>query len=317
MDADPVGELHLRQFALAAKLPDLPADELELCWLIHAGFVDFYGVDTIKSSQSTGSAPICQAERVRKTHRNVHLLRELIKRDFHARFTGSVLGVFWAVLQPLSLVILYWFIFTYMFPRGPGARNDNYIDFLIAGLLPWLGFNEGLIRSATSIVDNAAMVRRLAFRSELLIVVPNASALIFESIAFALFIGFLLLRGLPSRLVWLLPFVLLVQFVMQVGIGWILAATYVFFRDLMPILGFLLSVIFYLSPILYPVAGRFERFFIWNPMTPLLGLFRSAVLSDSLPPAGSIVFLLAVTSAMFIGGLLLFRRAQGTLADLI
>jgi ABC-type polysaccharide/polyol phosphate export permease len=85
----------------------------------------------------------------------------------------------------------------------------------------------------------------------------------------------------------------------------------------MPILGFVLSVAFYLSPILYPVAGRFERFFVWNPMTPLLGLFRSAMLSASLPSAVSLVYLLAVATATFTGGLLFFRRAQGTLADLI
>jgi ABC-type polysaccharide/polyol phosphate export permease len=220
------------------------------------------------------------------------------------------------VLQPLSLVILYWFVFTYMF-RRPAGQDDHYIDFLIAGLLPWLGINEGLMRSATSIVDNAAMVRRLAFRSELLIIVPNASAMIFESIALVLFGAFLLLRGIPMRLVWLLPFVLVVQFAVQVGVGWILATTYVFFRDLTPILAFFLSIVFYLSPILYPVAGRFEGIFIWNPMTPLLGLFRSAMLSASLPAAGSIVFLLAVATATFTGGLLFFRRAQGTLADLI
>jgi lipopolysaccharide transport system permease protein len=254
---------------------------------------------------------------VRKTVKNVHLLRELVKRDFHARFTGSVLGVFWAVLQPLSLVILYWFVFTYMFIRVPAAGQGNYIHFLIAGLLPWLGINEGLIRSTTSIVENAPMVRRLAFRSELLVVVPNASALIFEIIALVLFTGFLIVRGAPPRLAWLLPLALALQFVLQVGIGWFLAAIYVFFRDLTPIIGFLLSVIFYLSPILYPVVERFERFFIWNPMTPLLGLFRSALLSSALPGAGSLVFLVAVAAAVFWGGLMFFRRAQPTLADLI
>lgn len=221
------------------------------------------------------------------------------------------------MLQPLSLVILYWFVFTYMFSRGPAANNKNYIDFLIAGLLPWLGLNEGIIRSTTSIVDNAPMVRRLAFRSELLVLVPHASAMIFEAIALALFGAFLLVRGMPLRFVWLLPFALVLQFAVQVGLGWFLAASYVFFRDLMPILGFVLSILFYLSPILYPVAGRFERFFIWNPMTPLLGLFRSALLSAALPAAGSIVFLLVVAIALFAGGLLFFRRAQGTLADLI
>jgi ABC-type polysaccharide/polyol phosphate export permease len=244
------------------------------------------------------------------------LLRELVRRDFHARFTGSALGVFWAVLQPLSLVVLYWFVFTYMFTR-PGAKGDDYIFFLIAGLLPWLGINEGIIRGTTSIVENAPMVRRLAFRSELLVVVPNASAMIFEAIGLALFSIFLVLRGAPPKLVWLLPFALALQFAVQVGIGWILAATYVFFRDLLPILGFVLSVVFYLSPILYPVAGRFERFFVWNPMTPLIGLFRSAMLSAALPTIGSLVFLLVVATASFSGGLLFFRRAQATLADLI
>jgi ABC-type polysaccharide/polyol phosphate export permease len=227
------------------------------------------------------------------------------------------LGIFWAVLQPLSLVVMYWFVFTFMVGRGPSADNKEYIYFLIAGLLPWLGLNEGVIRSTTSIVDNAPIVRRLAFRSELLVVVPNASALIFEVIALALFLGFLLLRGNPPRFIWLLPFALLLQFSLQVGLGWFLAATYVLFRDLMPILGFALSVAFYLSPILYPVAGRFERLFLWNPMTPLLGLFRSAILSAALPGIGSLVFLLVVTTALFTGGLAYFRRAQATLADLI
>jgi lipopolysaccharide transport system permease protein len=244
-------------------------------------------------------------------------LRELVKRDFHARFTGSALGVFWAVLQPLSLVILYWFVFTYMFTLRPAAGHDNFIYFLIAGLLPWLGINEGLLRSTTSIVENAPMVRRLAFRSELLVVVPNASAMIFELIALGLFGGFLILRGAPPRLAWLLPLALALQFVLQVGVGWFLAATYVFFRDLMPMLGFLLSVMFYLSPILYSVEGPFKRFFVWNPMTPLLGLFRSALLSSAIPGAGSLVFLVAVAAGVFAGGLMFFRRAQPTLADLI
>ncbi|MGH7485604.1 MAG: ABC transporter permease, partial [bacterium] len=78
-------------------------------------------------------------------YRDLHLLRELIRRDFNARFTGSALGLAWAVLQPLSLVILYWFVFTFMIPRG-GGGGDGYIYFLISGLLPWLAVNEGILR---------------------------------------------------------------------------------------------------------------------------------------------------------------------------
>jgi len=251
------------------------------------------------------------------TYRNAHLLRELIRRDFNARFTGSALGLAWAVLQPLSLVVLYWFVFTFMIPRGVAAGSSHYIHFLIAGLIPWLGINEGILRSTTSIVENAAMVRRLSFRSELLVVVPNASAMIFECVGLGIFLVFLLVQGASLRMLWLLPFVLVMQFAMQLGVGLMLAAIYVFFRDLMQVLGFLLSILFYLSPILYPVGGRFEKYFAWNPMTPLLGLFRSAILSEPLPEVSSIVFLLAVASGVFVTGLLFFRRAQPGLVDLI
>src|SRR3954469_19989609 len=78
----------------------------------------------------------CQAEA--SIYKNLNLLRELVRRDFNARFTGSALGVAWAVRQPLSLVVLYWFVFTYMFTRGPGTTSSGYINFLISGLIPWL-----------------------------------------------------------------------------------------------------------------------------------------------------------------------------------
>ncbi len=252
-----------------------------------------------------------------RAFRNLHLLNQLVRRDFASRFTGSALGLGWAVLQPLTLVILYWFVFTFLIPQGPGADNGTYVLFLISGLVPWIGINEGIMRATTSIVDNATVVRRLAFQSELLVVVPNASAIIFESIGLGLFLIVLAFTRTISPMLWLLPIAIALQFAMQTGISWFLAAVHVFFRDVAQILGFVLSVVFYLSPILYPVAGRFESFFLWNPLTPLLGLFRSATIGSPLPPGLSIVFLLIVAAVIFGGGLAFFRRAQATLADLV
>jgi lipopolysaccharide transport system permease protein len=205
-----------------------------------------------------------------------------------------------------------------MIPQGPGARDNGYVLVLIAGLVPWIGFNEGIMRSMTSIVENASIVKRLAFRSELLVVVPNASAIIFELIGLALFFIFLVFTRGVSPLLWVLPFAITLQFAIQTGAGWLLAAVYVFFRDLAQILGFILSIVFYLSPILYPVANnRFETFLNWNPLTPLLGLFRSAMIGAPLPPPASIVFLVIVAALIFTGGLAFFRKTQATLADLV
>ena len=224
----------------------------------------------------------------------------------------------WAVLQPLSLVALYWFVFSFMIPgaRGSGL-GDRYIYFLIAGLIPWLGINEGLIRSTTAIVDNSSIVRRLPLRSELLVIVPNASAMIFECVGLAIFIVAMLVKGMSLAHLWLLPAALVIQLALQLGIGFFLSATYVFFRDLTQAIGFILSIVFYLSPILYPAGGRFEPFFFWNPLTALFGLFRSAMIGSPLPDAASIVFLLFATTATFAAGLVFFRRTQPALVDLI
>ncbi len=259
--------------------------------------------------------------------RNLHLLNELVRRDFTMRFTGSALGIAWAVLQPLSLVVLYWFVFTIIFPSlgsGPRARtadlgggSESYVLFLICGLLPWLGFNEGVIRGTTSIVENAALVRKLTFRSELLVVVPNVSALLFEVIGILLFTIYVGLQGRPLWSLWLLPFALLLQLALQAGLSWFLATTHVFFRDVVQILGFAFSIVFWLSPIIYEPPDEWARYFAWNPLTPLLGLFRSAVLGAPLPTAASIVFLLIVALGLFALGLGFFRRAQASLADLI
>lgn len=249
--------------------------------------------------------------------RNFNLLNQLVRRDFAARFTGSALGLGWAVLQPLTLVILYWFVFTFLIPQGPGASDNAYVFFLIAGLVPWIGFSEGIMRATTSVVDNATIVRRLAFRSELLAIVPNASAIIFETIGLGLFMIFLAATRSVSPRLWVLPFALALQFAIQAGLGWALATIYVFFRDVAQILGFALSIIFYLSPILYRVSPRFESIFAWNPLTPLLGLFRSAMIGSPLPPLSSIVFLMVTAIVIFSGGLAFFRRAQSTLADLV
>jgi lipopolysaccharide transport system permease protein len=246
----------------------------------------------------------------------LYLLRELVKRDLAARFAGSTLGRAWAIAQPLGLIIVFWFVFSTLVPMRAGGQQ-SYIHFLVAGLIPWLAIAEGLNRSATSIIDNSSMVRRMAFRTELLVVVPNASAILLELIALLLALAFSAFSRGVSRSLWLLPVALLLQFGLQLGLGWMVAVMQVFFRDVAQVLGFALTIVFYLSPILYPPSARFEAIFSWNPMTPLVGLFRSAMLDAPVPSASSVVFLLVMVATVFALGLTIFRRAEATLADYV
>jgi ABC-type polysaccharide/polyol phosphate export permease len=256
---------------------------------------------------------------------NFHLFRKLVARDLSVRFTGSALGIFWAVIQPLTLVALYWFVFTKIFHAIPGRSGEHYIEFLIAGLIPWLGISEGVMRSTTSLLDNAPLIRKLPLNGALVVLVPNASAMIFQSVGLGVFVVILAVRGTFPMMLWLLPLPLILQFLLQSGIGLVLAVTHGFFRDVTQIVGFVLSVVFYLSPILYPVVSQFEMFFQWNPLTPLLGLYRRALLGGipgigataSLPPWSSIVYLTVVGAGVFFAGSALMQRAQPDLVDLI
>lgn len=251
------------------------------------------------------------------TTNRLYLLRELVKRDLAARFAGSTLGRAWAIAQPLGLILVFWFVFSALIPLRSSGGQGSYIHFLIAGLIPWLAIAEGVNRSATSIIDNSAMVKRMAFQTELLVVVPNASAVLLELIALLIAVAFSAFSRGVSHYLWLLPAALVLQFGLQLGIGWMVAVMQVFFRDLAQVLGFALTIVFYLSPILYPPSARFESIFAWNPMTPLAGLFRSAMLGSPLPSASSIVFLLVVVASVLAFGLLVFRRAEATLADYV
>jgi ABC-type polysaccharide/polyol phosphate export permease len=260
------------------------------------------------------------------TFQNLHLFRKLVYRDLTVRFTGSALGIFWAVLQPLTLVVLYWFVFTQIFRGGiPGRTGEHYVEFLIAGLIPWLGMSEGVMRSTTSMLDNAPLIRKLPLSGTLVVLVPNASALVFQCIGLLVFMVVLAARGTLPVSAWLLPLPIVLQFVLQSGVGLILAVLHGFLRDVTQIVGFGLSVVFYLSPILYPVVARFDAFFQWNPLTPLLGLYRRALLGGipgmgsaaALPEWTSIVYLTVVALAACLAGSALMQRAQPDLVDLI
>lgn len=220
------------------------------------------------------------------------------------------------MIQPLSLIVLYSLIFTYFFtPRGFAPAAVPYLHFLVAALLPWLGIAEGVTRSSTALVENAAILRKLPLQSELLILVPNVSALIFEMIGLALAWAILFSGGPHRPQLLVLTAALLLQFVLQTGVGFIVAVLHVHSRDVGQLLGFTLTVMMYISPILYPRSDRLAWLFDWNPVTPLVGLFRSALIGEPLPSAGSLVFLCVTAAAAFIVGLAVLRRVQPALAD--
>jgi len=248
------------------------------------------------------------------------LLRELVRRDFAGRYAGSRLGFLWSFAQPAWQLLLFSFVFSTVLRVTPvGAHTDRFWIFLFCGLLPWIGVQEGIMRGSTAITDNANLVKKLRFPSEILVLTVTLTAFVHQCIAGTVFLGVLAAVGELSwaTLPWLLPAVVL-QLALTFGLSLLLAALQVFLRDLAQVLGMALAAWFYLTPIVYPVAAvplPYRRWIELNPLTGLVELYRRALLGgggESIPG----VPVLAVTALLLlVTGAAVFRRLRANFAD--
>lgn len=259
---------------------------------------------------------------MRPRSHHLFLLKELVKRDFQGRYAGSLLSFLWSFVQPLWLLALFTFVFAGVLQLKVdrmGAGTDNFAVFLFCGLLPWTAVQEGLMRSTTAITDNAELVKKLRFPAEILVLSVVLSALLHQAIAAGVFVVLLAVLGELSfaSLPWLL-LALPAQVGLTLGLGLLCAPAHVFFRDTAQVLGMLLMGWFYLTPIVYPLSWVPESMGDWiaaNPLTALVGLYRTAFLgreADLGPSAWGLFTLAAVLPLL---GLWLFRRMKPVFVD--
>ena len=252
--------------------------------------------------------------------RATYLVRQLVLRDLRGRYTGSLLGFLWAFVHPLWQLLLFSLVFAVIL-RIPlvGERTSSFAAFLFAGILPWLAFSEGVTRSATVIIDNGHLVKKMRFPSQVLVFSVVVSALIHSGIAFALFAVFQGWRREldPAHLAWL-GVGLVGQLALTVGAGLLVAALQIYIRDVAHGLGLVLSALFYVTPIVYPIAlvpDRMRGALEANPMTTVVGLYRSFLISGDVPSGLQVTALLVWGVALVALGAAVFRRLSPGFAD--
>ncbi len=179
------------------------------------------------------------------------LIATLVLRELRARYRGSVLGFLWSFLNPLLLMLVYVLVFA-VYLRMP---MENYAVFLFTGLLPWLWFAASLGHATGAIVASGALVKRILFPAEILPLVSVLSNLVNMLLALPLLLVFLLAFGIRPA-VWLacLPLLVALQLLLTVGLVLPLSALNVHLRDVEQILANGLVLLFFLSPVLYPVS---------------------------------------------------------------
>jgi len=260
---------------------------------------------------------------VQTIRRNRRLIASLVRREILARYRGSVGDVLWTVLHPLLLMLTYFFVFGIVLQARFGAdpSRSGFVLYFLAGMLPWLPFSEAVGRAPSSILENRNFVKKLVFPIETISVNHVLAGLVTEGFALIVFLTLLAFtRGAPPPTALLLPVLLVPQFLLTLGLCWFLSALGVFLRDLGQIIGFALTLVFFLTPICYPDASLpawARNVLAGSPIYLLVDAYRAILLENRLPDAASLAALTVLSAAVFFLGHAFFWRFRKTFADVI
>ncbi len=251
------------------------------------------------------------------------LLFQMVRRDFEKRFVGSVAGWLWGVIHPLVLLASWTFVFDVCLKMklGSGEVTSNYSLFLFCGFLPWLLFQDTVQRSSTSLLENANLITKTVFPSEVVPLSIFLSTLIHHLIGLALVIAAVAiwLNHISITLVFL-PLYMFFIGLFAVGIGWIVAALQVYLRDTAQVLTVVLTLWFWVTPIFITEAQYppWARILIQaNPMAYVVRAYRDRLLTYSLPNPKELAILAAYSVAVFLAGGLFFRQLKRGFADVL
>jgi lipopolysaccharide transport system permease protein len=248
------------------------------------------------------------------------LLGFLIWRDIKVRYKQTVLGILWAVLQPVLTMV----IFSAFFGGLAGVPSDGvpYYLFAYCGLVPWALFSGGLSRAATGLVGNANLIKKIYFPRLLIPISSVFGGALDFVLAFLVLIVLLLLAGfLPTGNVLWLPYFVLLALVTSLGVGLWLSAMNVQFRDVNYIIPFIIQSWLYITPIAYPSSlienPLVRALYSLNPMVGVVEGFRWALLGTQIDLGLSALVSSLVAFFLLITGLFYFRRMERTFADVI
>jgi len=221
--------------------------------------------------------------------RNLNLIRELVLKDLKIRYSRPVLGFLWAFLSPFLIVLIFYVVFGLFLKVN--IEDAPFILYLMSGVFPWIFFQDSILKSTTSLVDNRNLIKESGFPHYLIpvsIVLANLVNFL-PSLIIMITSSLFILKGLPA-LIFILPFTLMAHLIIIAGLSIIFSILYVRLRDLKYILDAALLLIFYLTPVFYSVSSVRAAFspllfkiYMYNPLVCVLNLYRIMTLKGIYP----------------------------------
>jgi len=251
------------------------------------------------------------------------LIQSLVARELKARYRGSVLGFFWSFINPLLLLLVYSFVFTYILENKTEGLQP-YALFMFCGILPWTWFSSSLTESAGSLISGGNLIKKVLFPAEVLPIVSVLANMVHFFLGLPILVGFLIYYRHwpdPFDLVWF-PIAVLVQLVFTTALALLVSALTVHFRDIRDLLANILTLWFFATPIIYPWTQENVRRFKWifnaNPFTHLAISYQEILFFNG--PIGHWRWLLALGASslvLFVAGYWVFDRLRDSFAEVV
>lgn len=244
------------------------------------------------------------------------LLKSNVKKEIRGKYKGSFLGVLWSFVNPLLMTLVYAIVFPYILKN----TGDNYVTFIVIGILPWTFFTTVISQGTFCILANAGIIKKVYFPREILPISIACSGLINFLISCVIIFLFLIFSGIgmSMQVIWL-PLIILTQFILTLGIIFITSAINVYIRDAEYIINFIISMLFYATPILYNAEMFMGTGVEWiihiNPMATIINSYRDILFYQTMPNIQSLMFVLLGSLLLFAIGYKVFKKLEKGFAE--
>ncbi len=252
-----------------------------------------------------------------------YVIQQMVRRDFQVRYLGSYLGLFWAFAQPLVMLAVIYFAFSYGLRLNLASGEYPFALWLVCGLVPWQFMQEAIGGGTDSLLAYSYLIRKTAFSRGIIPLIKVFTSLILHLVLLLLLLIWVWAAGFAPGWHWLqLPYYLLASFLMLSGLGWLLGSLSVFVRDIGLAVKLGLGLLFWLTPIFWSpemIASEW-RFLIWaNPLYFLVQGYRSVLLEGmwfwEIPVYQAYSW--GISTFMFVAGAMVFRRLRPHFADML
>lgn len=243
------------------------------------------------------------------------LLKSNVKKEIRGKYKGSFLGVLWSFLNPLLMVAVYAIVFPYIMR----VKTENYLIFLICGIIPWNFFTTAINQGMITVRMNAGIIKKVYFPREILPISVALSGLVNFFISCIIILLFCIFGGVGiSWHILLLPLIAIIEFLIILGLILALSAINIYIKDTEYIVQFIINMLFYGTPILY-TTSLFPEKLRWllylNPMTHVIDAYRDIFMYHQLPSFKSMLFISIVALLLVLIGMAIFKKLEKGFAE--